>query len=179
MMKSIKVLDKEFVPMIPAEDIANEVRRVANEINRDYEGKNPLFLAILNGSFMFAADLLREINIPCEITFVKMSSYEGVSSTGTVNEIIGLNKSSEGRGVIVVEDIVDSGVTMAHILETLEGHNPNSLEICTFFVKPENLKIDLDIRYTAMGIPNDFIIGYGLDYDGYARNLKDIWVLKS
>lgn len=178
-MECIKVLDKEFVPMISAGDIVNEVRSVADEINRDYVGRNPLFLAILNGSFMFAADLLREIDIPCEISFVKVSSYEGTSSTGTVNDVIGLDKSIEGRDVIIVEDIVDSGTTMTHVMETLEGHNPKSLEICTFFLKPENLKADLDIRYSAMRIPNDFILGYGLDYDGYGRNLKDVWVLKS
>ena len=177
-MESIKVLDKVFVPMISAEEIANEVRRVAKEINRDYEGRNPIFLAILNGSFMFAADLLREVDIPCEITFVKMASYEGTSSTGEVREIIGLNRSIEGRDVIIVEDIVDTGITMAHMIETLQGHNPKSLEICTFFLKPESLKVELNIRYTAMGIPNDFILGYGLDYDGYGRNLRDVWVLK-
>lgn len=165
--------------MIPAQKIASEVHRVAELINRDYAGQSPLFLAVLNGSFMFAADLLREITIPCEISFVKLSSYEGISTTGRVREVIGLNCDITDRPVIIVEDIVETGITMAHMVETLKNQNPASINICTFFLKPKALEVKLDIRYTAMEIGNDFILGYGLDYNGYGRNLKDVWVLES
>lgn len=177
-MDSIKVLDKEFVLSIPAEKIAQEVARLGAEISRDFEGQEPIFLAVLNGSFMFAADLLRQITIQCQISFVKMASYEGLKSTGTVREMIGFNEDITGRPVIIIEDIIDSGLTIAHMVEMLQEKHPSSISLCSFFVKPENLKVNLDIKYPAMEIPNDFILGYGLDYDGYGRNLKDIYTLK-
>ena len=177
-MSSILVKDKRFVPFIKAEKLKEEVRRVAAEITRDYQGKTPLFLAILNGSFVFAADLLREVDLPCEISFVKMTSYAGTGTTGAVRELIGLNVDITGRPVIIVEDIVDTGITMAHMLETLKGHNPASIEICTLLTKPDKLQVKLDVRYCCLSIPNDFIVGYGLDYDGYGRNLKDIYVIE-
>lgn len=176
-METIQVKDKKFAISLPAERIAQEIRRVASEINRDYAGQEPLFLAVLNGSFIFAADLLREVTIPCEITFVKLASYQGVNTTGTIREIMGLNADITGRPVIIVEDIVDTGLTMAHMLETLRNHNPKSVDICTLLVKPEKLEVQLDIRYCALEIPNDFIVGYGLDYDGFGRNTKDIYTL--
>lgn len=177
MDKVIQVKDKSFAVSIPAERIQQEVRRVAAEINRDYEGQEPLFLAVLNGSFVFAADLLREVTLPCEISFVKLASYEGVNSVGTVREVIGLNVDITDRPIIIVEDIVDTGLTMAHMLETLQKHNPRSVDICTLLLKPDKLEVKLDIRYRAMEIPNDFIVGYGLDYDGFGRNTKDIYTL--
>lgn len=176
-MSTIRVLDKEFAPSIPAEEIMQQVRRVAGEINKDYEGQQPLFLVVLNGAFVFAADLMREISVPAEVSFVKLASYEGTSSTGTVREVIGLNTDITGRPIIIVEDIVESGITMAHMIETLKKQNPKSIDICTLLVKPEKLEVKLDIRYTAMEIPNDFILGYGLDYDGLGRGLKDIYTI--
>lgn len=154
-----------------------QVRRVAEEINKDYEGQQPLFLVVLNGAFVFAADLMREITVPAEVSFVKLASYEGTSSTGTVREVIGLNTDITGRPIIIVEDIVESGITMAHMIETLKKQNPKSIDICTLLVKPEKLEVKLDIRYTAMEIPNDFILGYGLDYNGLGRGLKDIYTI--
>ena len=141
-------------------------------------GKNPLLLAVLNGSFVFAADLMREITIESEISFVKLASYQGTTSTGTVKEVIGINENLSGRTVIIVEDIVESGLTMKRMIESLGTRNPASVHICTLLLKPDCLKVDLDIEYAAFSIPNDFIVGYGLDYDQQARNLKDIYVLK-
>lgn len=178
-MDTISVLDKEFYPSISEEEIHAAVCRVAERINADFRGKEPVFLAVLNGSFMFAADLLREITLPCEISFVKLASYEGTVSSGTVRDVIGLDRDIAGRPVIIVEDIIESGLTMEHMLETLRVHNPESISICTFFTKPDRLKARLDIRYVAMEIPNDFILGYGLDYNGYGRNLKQIYTLKA
>lgn len=173
----IQVKDKRFAVSIPFERIQAEVKRVAEQINKDYEGQTPIFLAVLNGSFVFAADLLREITLPCEVSFVRLASYQGVSTTGTIREIMGLNLDITGRPIIIVEDIVDTGLTMAHMLETLKTHNPSSIDICTLLLKPGKLQVDLDIRYCCLQIPNDFIVGYGLDYDGFGRNTKDIYTL--
>ena len=140
-------------------------------------GKNPLFLAVLNGSFVFAADLFRFITIPSEISFVKLASYEGTISTGKIKEVIGLNEDISGRDVIIVEDIVDTGSTMKRMLETLGTRNPRSLHICTLLLKPGKLSVPLNVEYVAMEIPNDFIVGYGLDYDQQGRNLRDIYTL--
>lgn len=178
-MSTIRVLDKDFSPTIPAEEIMRQVRRVATEINRDYEGQSPLFLVVLNGAFIFAADLMREITLQAEVSFVKLASYAGTATTGTVREVIGLNTDITGRPIIIVEDIVESGITMAHMIDTLKKQNPKSIDICTLLVKPQKLEVKLDIRYTAMEIPNDFILGYGLDYDGLGRGLKDIYTLIS
>ena len=177
MENKIQVKDKAFAVSIPQEKIIAEVKRVAVEINRDYAGQEPVFLAVLNGSFVFAADLLREVTIPCEISFVRLASYQGVSTTGEIREIMGLSVDVTNRPVIIVEDIVDTGLTMAHMLDTLKHHNPKSVDICTLLLKPGKLQVDLDIRYCCMEIPNDFIVGYGLDYDGYGRNTKDIYTL--
>ena len=177
-MSTSQVLDKEFVPSIAAEKILTQVRRVASEINRDYDGESPLFLVVLNGAFIFAADLMREISLPAEVSFVKLASYQGTASSGTVREIIGLNTDITGRPLIIVEDIVESGITMAHMIDTLKRQNPKSIDICTLLLKPQKLEVKLDIRYVAMEIPNDFILGYGLDYNGQGRGLKDIYTLK-
>ena len=177
MDKIIQVKDKRFAVSIPSERIQAEVKRVAELINKDYEGQSPIFLAVLNGSFVFAADLLREITLPCEVSFVRLASYQGVSTTGTIREIMGLNLDITGRPIIIVEDIVDTGLTMAHMLDTLKTHNPSSIDICTLLLKPGKLQVDLDIRYCCLQIPNDFIVGYGLDYDGFGRNTRDIYTL--
>ena len=177
-MKTVKIKDKEFVPMISEEENKRRVKELAAQISKDMAGKNPLLLAVLNGSFVFAADLMREITIESEISFVKLASYQGTTSTGTVKEVIGINENLSGRTVIIVEDIVESGLTMKRMIESLGTRNPASVHICTLLLKPDCLKVDLDIEYAAFSIPNDFIVGYGLDYDQQARNLKDIYVLK-
>ena len=176
-MNTVKIKDKEFAVSIPEEKILKEVERLAAQISRDLEGKNPLFLGILNGSFMFAADLFRRITIPAEISLVKLASYEGTASTGVIKEVIGLSESISGRTIVVVEDIVDTGCTMQKLLENLGTRSPESIHVCTLLLKPEKLKVDLDVEYVALEIPNDFIVGYGLDYDGYGRNLKDIYTV--
>ncbi|MBQ9560367.1 MAG: hypoxanthine phosphoribosyltransferase [Bacteroidaceae bacterium] len=177
MSNTIQVKDKRFAVSISEAEIRAEVKRVADEINRDYAGQNPIFLAVLNGSFIFAADLLREVTLPCEISFVRLASYQGVSTTGEIREIMGLSTDITGRPVIIVEDIVDTGLTMAHMLETLKPHNPSSIDICTLLLKPGKLQVDLDVRYCCKQIPDDFVVGYGLDYDGFGRNTKDIYTL--
>ena len=176
-MAVINILDKKFETSYPEEEILKRVKAVADRINTDMAGKNPLLLAVLNGSFMFAADLMRMITIPCEISFVKLASYQGTTSTGEIKEVNGINEDLTGRTVIIVEDIVESGLTMKRMIDTLGTRNPASIHICTLLLKPEKLKIDLNIEYAAMEIPNDFIVGYGLDYDQQGRNLRDIYTL--
>lgn len=176
-MSLVKIKDKTFRISIPETEILERVKVVAEKINRDMADKNPLLLAVLNGSFIFAADLMRMITIPCEISFVKLASYEGTTSTGKITEVIGINEDLNGRTVIIVEDIVDTGLTMKRMIETLGTRNPASIHICTLLVKPEKLTVDLNIEYAAMEIPNDFIVGYGLDYDQQGRNLRDIYTV--
>ena len=176
-MEKLQVKDKTFAVSIPAAEIQNQVRRVAAEINRDMAGREPLFLPVLNGSFIFAADLLREVTIPCEVSFIKLASYQGTHSSGTIREVIGLANDITGRDIIIVEDIIDSGLTMAHMIETLKRHNPATISVCSLLVKPDALKEEIPIHYRCMEIPNDFIVGYGLDYDGFGRNTKDIYTL--
>lgn len=176
-MGTIKIKDKNFAVSIPEAKILSEVERIAAQINKDLEGKNPIFLCVLNGSFIFAADLFRRITIPAEISFVKLASYEGTASTGVIKEVIGLSESLAGRTVVVVEDIVDTGCTMQKLLENLGTRSPESIHVCTLLLKPEKLKVPLNVEYVALEIPNDFIVGYGLDYDGYGRNLKDIYTV--
>lgn len=176
-MNTVQIKDKCFVPFIKEADILKEVERVANEINRDLENAAPLFISVLNGSFMFTADLMRFLTIPSEVSFVKMASYSGTSSTGQVKELVGLNQSIEGRTVVIVEDIVDTGLTMKRMLETLEALKPKEIKIATLLVKPDKLKVDLKLDYIAMKIPNDFIVGYGLDYEGLGRNYRDIYTI--
>lgn len=176
-MDTIKIKDKQFAVSIPEEKILAEVERLATQISHDLEGKNPLFLCVLNGSFMFAADLFRRITIPAEISFVKLASYEGTASTGVIKEVIGLSENIAGRTVVVVEDIIDTGCTMQKLLENLGTRAPESIHVCTLLLKPEKLKVPLDVQYVALEVPNDFIVGYGLDYDGYGRNLKSIYTV--
>ena len=174
-MKNVQVSDKFFSPYISEEEIIKEVKRVASAINSDLEGKSPVFLVILNGSFIFAADLLREISIPCEIKFMRVASYEGTSSTGNVKEILGLDESIEGRTVVIVDDIIDSGTTMCELLKMLRERNPADIRIASLLVNPKNLKVKLDIDYRCFDIENDFIVGYGLDYNQEGRNLREIY----
>ena len=176
-MSSIKIKDKTFKVSIPEAQIKARVKELAQEMSRDLEGKNPLFLGVLNGAFIFAADLIREMTIPCEISFVKLASYQGTTSTGSIKEIIGINEDLTGRTVVIVEDIVESGLTIKRMMDQLGTRNPASVQVCTLFFKPDRLKEDLKLDYVAFKIPNDFILGYGLDYDQAARGLKDIYTL--
>lgn len=174
-MKTVQVKDKQFELFISEDKLQREIKRIADSICNDYLGKSPLFLVILNGSFMFASDLFKNIQLPVEISFIKVSSYSGVASTECVKELIGLNEDVEGRDIIIVEDVVDTGLTMKDTLALINAKNPSSVSICTLLFKPNKLQVNLDIKYVAMEIPDDFIVGYGLDYDGYGRNLRDIY----
>lgn len=176
-MSTIKIHDKVFRTSYSEAEILQHVKAVADRLNKDMEGKNPLFLAVLNGSFIFAADLMRMITIPCEISFVKLASYQGTLSTGKVKEVIGINEDITGRTVVIIEDIVESGLTMKRMIDTLGTRNPESVHICTLLLKPEKLEVNLNIEYAAMEIPNDFIVGYGLDYNQQGRNLREIYTL--
>ena len=177
-MDRVTVNGKSFRMSIPEADILREVDRVAAELNRDMADANPIFLCVLNGAFMFAADLMKRVTMPCEISFVKLSSYAGTQSTGDVRQLIGLSDSLRGRNVVIVEDIVDSGLTMLRLLDLVREHEPRDVRICSLLVKPDKLKVDLHVDYVAMEIPNDFIVGYGLDYVGMGRNLPSIYTLE-
>ena len=178
MEKTVKLHDKTFRVMIPAEKIDQAVTAVAERLNNDYADKDtPLFVGVLNGSFMFLSDLIKKIEFNSELSFVKISSYEGTSSTGQIRSLIGLNGSIEGRHVIIVEDIVDTGESIAHMIADLESRKPASVEVCTLFFKPASYSKQYPIRYRALEIGNEFIVGYGLDYDQLGRNLKDVYVV--
>lgn len=176
-MSRITIKDKTFEVSMTEAQIRERVKELAQQMSRDMEGKNPLFLAVLNGAFIFVADLIREMTIPCEISFVKLASYQGTTSTGNVREVIGINENLAGRNVVIVEDIVESGLTIKRMIESLGTRNPACVQVCTLFFKPEKLKVDLKLDYVAFEIPNDFILGYGLDYDQQGRGLKDLYTL--
>ena len=178
MDKVIKLHDRKFRVMIPAAKIDEAVTAVAQRINADYADKDtPLFVGVLNGSFMFMSDLIKKIEFNSELSFVKLASYEGTQTTGDVKCLIGLNQSLEGRHVIIVEDIVDTGRSIAHMYADLMRRNPASVEVCTLFFKPGSYRKQIPIDYRAMEIGNEFIVGYGLDYNQLGRNLKDIYVV--
>ena len=176
-MGTVKIKDKSFRISIPEAEIKARVKALAQQISKDLEGKTPLLLGVLNGSFIFAADLMREMTIPCEISFVKLASYQGTTSTGKIKEVLGINENLSGRTVVIVEDIVESGQTMKQMVESLGTRNPASVHICTLFFKPDKLREELTLDYVAFRIPDDFIVGYGLDYDGLGRELKDIYTI--
>ena len=176
-MSIVKIKDKTFKTSITESEIKERIKSLAATISHDYAGKNPLVLGVLNGAFIFAADLMREITIPCEISFVKLASYQGTISSGKVKEVLGINEDIHGRHVIIVEDIVDTGRTMKQMIESLGTRNPASVDICTLFVKPDKLEEPIEVKYAAFSIPNEFIVGYGLDYDQAGRNLREIYTL--
>jgi hypoxanthine phosphoribosyltransferase len=178
MKNTIQLHDRTFRVMIPADEIELAVERVAVRINADYhDRKEPLFIGVLNGSFMFMSDLMKKIDFRCELSFVKLASYSGTSSTGEINSLIGLDGSIEGRDVIVVEDIVDTGTSIEHLIAELQKRHPASIRICTLFFKPAAYTRSIPIDYAALEIGNEFIVGYGLDYDQLGRNLKDVYVV--
>ncbi|MCD8282527.1 MAG: hypoxanthine phosphoribosyltransferase [Prevotella sp.] len=176
-MERVRIHDKDFVLMMKEEEILARIDAVAARINADLKGTNPLFLAVLNGAFMFAADLMKRITIPCEISFVKLASYEGTTSTGKVREIIGINEDIADRTIVIVEDIIDSGLTMKRMRESLGTRSPKAVYVCSLFVKRDNIEVPLKIDYSAFDIGNEFIVGYGLDYDQQGRNLRDLYVV--
>ncbi|GAB1417613.1 hypoxanthine phosphoribosyltransferase [Bacteroidales bacterium] len=178
-MSRITIHDKEFEIYIPQDQIERAIKKVAENINRDYAGKNPLFLIVLNGAFMFAAELFKNVEIDCEISFVKLSSYHGTKSTAVVRELIGLDHSVTGRHIVLVEDIVDSGMTMLYTMDKLMKLEAADVKIATLLFKPHAFKYNYPIDYVGLEIPNDFIIGYGLDYNERARNLPDIYKIVS
>lgn len=171
----ISLHNKQFEPYLSAAQLTEAVQAVAARLSQDYAGQQPLFVAVLNGSFMFVADLMKHLALDCEVSFVKVASYQGTSSTGEVKELLGLTEELQGRHVVILEDIVDTGHTMRMLLQTLAEKQPASLEVATLFLKPECLQHELSIRYVGLSIPNDFIVGYGLDYDGLGRNYPDVY----
>jgi hypoxanthine phosphoribosyltransferase len=175
-MKKVTIIDRDFELFIPYEKIRSVVEEMAEKMNTDFNGKNPLFICILNGSFMFATELFKRISLlDAEISFIKLASYSGISTTGNVKELIGLNEDLTGRVIVVLEDIVDSGITIAKTIEQIQAKNPAEIKIATLLLKPDALKTKVQLDYVGIEIPNDFIVGYGLDYNGRGRNLIDIY----
>ena len=176
-MKEVTVLDKTFREFIPEEKIISRIEEMAERINRDYEGDEVVFLGILNGAFLFAAELFKRINIKARISFVKLASYEGTSSSGTIKELIGWNEDIKNKHIIIIEDIVDTGNTLERIVDELVIRKVSGIRVATLLLKPDAYKKDIPVEYVGFEIPNDFVIGFGLDYDGYARNLPAIYTL--
>jgi hypoxanthine phosphoribosyltransferase len=177
MSKLITIKDKQFKPYISQQQIAEAVNKIAAQINVELADELPVFLVVLNGSFMFASDLLKEVTVPCQISFIKVASYHGTTSTGNVTELIGLTEDLTNRTVVVVEDIVDTGLTLERLSLVLERKNVKQIKIATALFKPQSFSKNFPLHYVGIEIPNDFVVGYGLDYDGLGRNLKEIYVL--
>lgn len=178
-METIQIHDKQFVPFINSDKIDRYVEFLANQIAADLDPNEvPIFIGILNGSFMFAADFVRKYKHECHITFVKMASYEGVNSTGKIKHLVGINEELEGRTVVILEDIIDTGNTLAEIYDIFRDKKVKQLKIATLFFKPDVFRKELPIDYIGKSIEDKFIVGYGLDYDGLGRNLPDIYQLK-
>ena len=178
MEKEITLGDKTFKPFISKEKIDEQISRVAQEINRDYKGKKPLLVGILNGSVMFFSDLLNKIDIECEVAFLRVSSYKGTETTGNVKKVLGLDKNIEGSDVIIVEDIVDTGITLEHIVNDLSGSKPNSLKVASLLFKPNAYTKDYPIDYVGFEVGNEFLVGFGLDYNEIGRNLDELYIIK-
>ncbi len=179
MSKEITVLDKKFEIFIKSKKIKAAVKRMAKQINEDLYGKDVIFLGILNGSFMFASDLLKKIKLPAPISFLKLASYEGTSTSGRIKKLIGVNEDFTGKTVVVLEDIVDTGITINNLLQQIRENNPDEIKVATLLFKPDALTTEVKLDYVGIEIPNDFIIGYGLDYNRLGRNFKDIYRITS
>ncbi|WP_339694060.1 hypoxanthine phosphoribosyltransferase [uncultured Roseivirga sp.] len=177
-MNTIKVRDKEFEVYLNESEIQKRIAEIGDEMNEEYANKNPLFIGILNGSFMFASDLMKAVNVPSEIAFIRMASYKGMESTGAVKQVLGLQENVFGRHLVLIEDIVDSGLTMDQVIKFFQERGPKSIRVATLLLKPEKLEKDLKLDYVGFEIPEKFVVGYGLDYNGHGRNLKDIYQLK-
>lgn len=176
-MKKVQILDKEFEISIPSATIQKRIDELAKKINHNLENEDVIFLGILNGSFMFAADLFKKISIPCRISFLKLASYQGSSSSGQIKQLIGLNENLKDKTVVILEDIVDTGLTIEVIIKQLMGYDPKAIHTATLLYKPEASVNGVVPDYVGFEIPNDFVVGYGLDYDGYGRNYEDIYTL--
>jgi hypoxanthine phosphoribosyltransferase len=174
-MKKVTIHGKQFILSIPSQEIQKSVSRMASQINNEMKGKDVIFFGILNGSFMFAADLYKQINFDSQISFLKLASYQGNTSSGKVKRLIGINEDINNKTVIILEDIVDTGITMENITKQLKGYEPAEIKTATLLFKPEACEKRVQLDYIGFEIPNEFIVGYGLDYDGYGRNLKDIY----
>ena len=171
--------DRDFEPFLMHDELQAKIGIIAAEINMDYEDKEVHFVCILNGAFIFSSDLVKKIKVPCYIHFLKVRSYEGTQSTGAVSNIIGLTTPLEQKHIIIIEDIVDTGATMRHVYKEISKMNPASIKVTALLMKPEVYKGDIKIDYLCFSIPNKFVVGYGLDYDGLGRNLEDIYQLKA
>ena len=178
-MSTIQVLDKTFEPYLKEAAIQEKITELAAQLNKDYAGKRPLFLSILNGSFLFTADLFKQITIEAEVSFIKLASYKGTSSTGNVITAIGLDTNVKDRHIVILEDIIDTGKTLHHYLPQLDSMQPASVKIAVLLNKKEALQYPVQVDYSCFDIPNKFVVGYGLDYDGLGRNSKDIYQLKA
>ncbi len=171
----VTILDKRFKHYITYEKIKKSLNRIAGKINAEFAGKKPVFLIVLNGAFMFASDLLKLITIECEVSFIRLSSYQGMQTTHVVKEVFGIDNDLKGKEVIMVEDIIDTGITMEHILHLISEQGANNIKIATLLFKEGKFEKNYPIDYIGFTIPNDFVVGYGLDYNGFGRNLKDIY----
>ncbi len=175
----VKVLDKEFQIFIEHDKIQTAVKKMAQQMNKDLQGKDVIFLGILNGCFMFAADLFKNIDFPSQISFLKLASYQGTSTSGNVKRLIGINEDIAGKTVVVIEDIVDTGITIENIIKQLKGYEPADIKVATLLFKPKSVQNDVKLDYVGLEIPNDFILGYGLDYNGFGRNYQHIYKIKN
>jgi hypoxanthine phosphoribosyltransferase len=174
----MKIKDKSFKILISEKDLLERIASMAKEINEDYKGKSPLFIGILNGSFMFVADMMKLITLPSKVSFIKLTSYTEMDSSGTVRELLGLNENIYAKDVVILEDIIDSGLTMTSVIEEFNERGASSVAVATLLLKPKALKTKIDIKYVGFEIGNEFVVGYGLDYDGLGRNSGAIYQLK-
>jgi hypoxanthine phosphoribosyltransferase len=180
MTTTIQIHDQTFEILIQKENIEKRIRLMGIQLNLDYEKRCPIFIGILNGCFLFMADLLKEVSIPCEVAFVKVSSYKGTNSSGKIKETLGLPEDLHNRDIILVEDIVDTGFTLGYLLQEIQKQKPASVKVCSLLLKPDALKVPIEaLEYVGFEIANEFVVGYGLDYDGLGRNLTDIYSVKT
>ena len=177
-MKKVKLHDKHFKLFMDYEIIISKIEDLVNVLNLTYSEKKPIFLCVLNGSFLFASELIKRFNHECEVSFVKLSSYQGVSSTGLVKNLLGINDDLKGRNIIIVEDIVDTGNTIYSVTQEIKKHKPKSIEVATLLFKPKAYQKKLPINYPAIKVGNEFLVGFGLDYNGIGRNLEDIFIIE-
>ena len=174
----MKIKDKSFKILIPEQDLQDKIAAMAKTINDDYKGKAPIFIGVLNGSFMFVADMMKHITLPSKVSFIKLASYTEMTSTGTIKELIGLNENIFKQDVIILEDIIDSGITMSTVMEEFKERGAASVAVATLLLKPKSLKVKVDIKYVGFEISDEFVVGFGLDYDGLGRNSGAIYQLK-
>jgi hypoxanthine phosphoribosyltransferase len=173
----MQILDKRFSIFIKECDIEKRIKELALQISIDYKEKDPIIIVLLNGAFIFASDLIKNIAIPCQVSFIKAASYDGLSSTGEVRQLFGLEEKIDDRHIVILDDIVDTGLTMLKVIESINSQKPASIEVATLLLKTETFNNQFNLKYVGFTIPDNFVVGYGLDYNGYGRNLKDIYHL--